>query len=30
MEKNKLGSVFAGQSEVNVNIEEVMKHDARL
>lgn len=30
MKNNKLGTVFSGESEVGVNIEEVMKHDARL
>ncbi|MCB1984248.1 MAG: PstS family phosphate ABC transporter substrate-binding protein [Burkholderiales bacterium] len=30
MKNNKLGTVFSGESEVGVNIEEVMKHEARL
>ncbi|MCB1935854.1 MAG: PstS family phosphate ABC transporter substrate-binding protein [Nitrosomonas sp.] len=30
MKNNKLGTVFSGESEVGVNIEEAMKHDARL
>lgn len=30
LQSNKLGTVFGGESEVGVNIEEVMKHEARL
>ncbi len=30
MKKKKVGTVFSGESEVGVNIEEVMKHKARL
>ncbi|MCW5618974.1 MAG: PstS family phosphate ABC transporter substrate-binding protein [Nitrosomonas sp.] len=30
LQNNKLGTVFSGESEVGVNIEEVMKHEARL
>lgn len=30
MKNNKLGTVFSGESEVGVDIEEVMKHEARL
>ncbi len=30
MRNNKLGTVFSGESEVGVDIEAVMKHDARL
>ncbi|PTN09159.1 PstS family phosphate ABC transporter substrate-binding protein [Nitrosomonas aestuarii] len=30
MKKKKVGTVFSGESEVGVNIEEVMKHNARM